>query len=212
MLSCMTDSAHDTQHVYRVLYNALGIAQHEKSVNTDVLIASCLLHDIGRGKQYADPSVSHASAGGDMAYEFIKANGFTEDDSRHVRDCIYTHSYRKGNTPLSTEAKILFDADKLDAAGSMGIARTLLHAGKLSYPLYLTDGDGNIISGASDTRHSFFHEYNFKLKRIYGRFLTKRGLRLAKRRRRAAVSFYKSLYNEAESALCKRDILSELLE
>ena len=47
MKSCMQDSAHDMEHIYRVLYTALDIADHEKDVDYDVLICACLLHDIG---------------------------------------------------------------------------------------------------------------------------------------------------------------------
>jgi len=122
MLSCMKDSAHDKEHIYRVLYNALEIAravteagsgqpeqsQEQRSqsreqsqeqrnqsreqaqgqktreeehmpdmpVNYDILIAACLLHDIGRGEQYKNPSVCHAAAGGEMAYRFLTERGF----------------------------------------------------------------------------------------------------------------------------------------
>lgn len=48
MLSCMEDSAHDKEHIYRVLYMALDIARTEQNVNRDVLVCACLLHDIGR--------------------------------------------------------------------------------------------------------------------------------------------------------------------
>lgn len=50
MLTCMGDSAHDVSHVRRVLYLALEIAESDPSANCDVLIAACLLHDIGREK------------------------------------------------------------------------------------------------------------------------------------------------------------------
>lgn len=48
MCSCMTDIAHDKEHIYRVLYRALEIAEEEPGTDYDVLIAACLLHDIGR--------------------------------------------------------------------------------------------------------------------------------------------------------------------
>ncbi len=54
MLCCMEDAAHDKEHIYRVLYNALDIAKTEKTVNYDILIAACLLHDIGR-KEHNPP-------------------------------------------------------------------------------------------------------------------------------------------------------------
>ena len=59
MISCMKDSAHDKEHIYRVLYQALRIAQKEENVNYDVLICACLLHDIGRKEQYDNPKLCH---------------------------------------------------------------------------------------------------------------------------------------------------------
>ena len=60
MLSCMRDSAHDREHIYRVLYAALDIASFEEPVDSDVLIAACLLHDIGRREQFENPALCHA--------------------------------------------------------------------------------------------------------------------------------------------------------
>lgn len=63
MNDCMTDSAHDKEHVYRVLYNALSIADTEDAVDYDVLITACLLHDIGREEQFENPKLNHAEVG-----------------------------------------------------------------------------------------------------------------------------------------------------
>ena len=76
MISCMTDSAHDKEHIYRVLYVALDIAQNEKTVDKDVLIASCLLHDIGRQEQFADSRLDHAEVGAEKARCFLTAHGY----------------------------------------------------------------------------------------------------------------------------------------
>ena len=70
MLSCMEDSAHDKDHIYRVLNHAMEIAKSEENVDYDVLICACLLHDIGRKEQFEDPSVCHAAVGGEKAYQF----------------------------------------------------------------------------------------------------------------------------------------------
>ena len=75
MLQCMRDSAHDKEHVYRVLYLALDIAEHEPHADSDVLIAACLLHDIGRQAQYDDPTVCHAVHGAEMAETYLKEQG-----------------------------------------------------------------------------------------------------------------------------------------
>ena len=128
MCSCMSDAAHDKQHVYRVLYNAVEIAKTERGVNYDVLIAACLLHDIGRKEQFEDSSKDHAEVGAQKARAFLIERGADEATATAVADCIKTHRFRKDRAPQSVEAKILFDADKLDVTGAMGIARLCIKA------------------------------------------------------------------------------------
>ena len=79
MRMCMEDSAHDQEHIYRVLYNALDIAKTEKNVDHDILIAACLLHDIGRKEQFENPALCHAVVGSDKAYRFLREHGFALD-------------------------------------------------------------------------------------------------------------------------------------
>ena len=196
MLSCMTDAAHDKDHVYRVLYNALDIAKHERDVDYDVLVTACLLHDIGRKEQFENPELDHAEIGGDKAFAFLTGRGADKAFAEKVRDCIVSHRFRKSCPPKSTEAKILFDADKLDVTGAIGIARTLVYKGTVCDPLYSLDDSGMPTSGEADERPSFFQEYNFKLKNLYTRFYTERGAQSAKERRAAARDFYQSLYGE----------------
>lgn len=95
MLSCMDDSAHDCEHVYRVLYHALEIAKTITDVDYDVLIAACLLHDIGRKEQFEDPALCHAAVGSEKAFAFLMAQGFDAEYAGRVRDCIKTHRYRE---------------------------------------------------------------------------------------------------------------------
>lgn len=200
MQSCMEDSAHDKEHIYRVLYNALEIAETESGVDYDILITACLLHDIGRGEQFRNPEVCHAAAGGDMAYKFLMENGFGADFAEGVRHCIRTHRYRKSEPPQSVEAKILFDADKLDVAGAIGIARTLIYRGKVGEPIYSVLPDGSVSDGANDTESSFFREYKFKLENLYDKFFTEKGRELAESRRKHASEFYDDLLKEVSGS------------
>jgi len=200
MLSCMNDSAHDKEHVYRVLYNALEIAKTEDGVDYDVLIGACLLHDIGRKEQFENPDLCHAQVGGEKAYDFLIENGFEACYAEQVKHCIQTHRYRKSNPPQSLEAKILFDSDKLDVTGAMGIARTLVYKGKVSEPLYSTLPDGRVSDGENDITPSFLQEYKYKLENIYSKFYTTKAEEMAKERQHIAVAFYESLYREADEA------------
>ena len=199
MLSCMSDSAHDMQHVYRVLNNAIEIAKEDGDVNMDVLMTAALLHDVGRADEKLDPDADHAVTGGDRAYRLLMDEGYDYAFAEHVRQCIRTHRFRRNDPPASIEAKILFDADKLDVCGAVGIARTLMYSGAHDRPIYTTRLDGSISDGAGDTEDSFFREYRFKLEGMYDRFLTQRGAELAKARQRAAVDFYHALLAEVRT-------------
>lgn len=213
MLSCLRDSAHDREHIYRVLYTALEIARSEHDVDHDVLIASCLLHDIARAEQFDDPKVCHAAAGGEKAYHFLVEHGFSDSFAEKVKHCIQTHRFRKNNEPQSIEAKILFDADKLDAAGAIGIARTLIYKGIVSEPIYTVMPNGSVSDGANDTAPSFFQEYKYKLENVYSKFYTRKGKELAWKRKDTAVRFYESLLQEvSEMYESGRDELSRVLD
>lgn len=199
MTECMSDSAHDREHVYRVLYTALDIARTEKDVDCDILIAACLLHDIGRREQFRDPRLDHAEVGAEKAYRFLSENGFSMDFAVRVRECIRSHRYRSDAPPESVEAKILFDADKIDVSGAIGIARTLMYCGQTSRPLYLLAEDGTVSDGTNDKSPSFLGEYKFKLENVYSRFYTRRGAEIAEQRRKAASDFYENIFCEADN-------------
>lgn len=200
MISCMEDSAHDKEHIYRVLYNALRIAAKEENVDYDVLICACLLHDIGRKEQFENPELCHAIVGSEKAYSFLLSNGFEHQYAEKVTHCIKAHRYRKNNLPESLEAKILFDADKLDATGAMGIARTLIYKGIVSEPIYSLLPDGSVSSGENDREPSFFQEYKYKLEKVYSNFYTVEAKLIAKERQDTAIAFYNSLYEEVKSS------------
>lgn len=98
MHQCMSDSAHDREHVYRVLFTALEIAEYEKNVDYDVLITACLLHDIGRREQFENPKLCHAQVGAEKAYDFCIENRFSDNFAKKVASCIITHRFRSNNT------------------------------------------------------------------------------------------------------------------
>lgn len=213
MLSCMEDSAHDREHIYRVLYTALDIARTEQNVDYDVLVCACLLHDVGRKEQYENPAVCHARVGADKAYAFLMEKHFTEEFAERVSKCIRAHRFRRDCQPESIEEKILFDADKIDAAGTIGIARTLLYKGQVSQPLYSLTSDGQVSDGTDDSQESFFQEYKYKLEGIYDSFYTARGKEIAKSRQTSAVNFYRSMLQEVRASYCEgREFLQEILE
>ena len=213
MLLCMGDSAHDKDHIYRVLYNAMDIASTEQNVDYDVLIFACLLHDIGRKEQFENPKLCHAMVGGEKAYQFLLKNNFDTIFADKVKNCIQTHRYRQNNPPQTLEAKILFDADKIDATGTLGIARTLFYKGMVGEPLYSLLPDGKVSDGTNDNKPSFFQEYKYKLEKLYTRFYTTRGNEIAKKRQQTAVSFYNDMFSEISDSYDRGlDLLENIIK
>lgn len=210
MLSHMKDSAHDRRHVYRVLRTALQIAASHPEADMDILIASCLLHDIGRDAQYKDPSVNHAKAGADVARAHLIELGWDKNKAEAVADAVRTHRFRGKKRPESIEAKILYDADKLDVAGAMGVARTLLYQGVVGEPIYNVDADGEALDGHEDAP-SFLNEYVIKLSRLYDGFYMPEAAEMAAPRARAARDFYESLLAEARGGSPLSSLLNEVL-
>lgn len=199
MLSCMADAAHDREHIYRVLSYALEIAEGESAVDYDVLITACLLHDIGRKEQFADPKLCHAKVGSEKAFGYLLGQGFSTEFAEKVHRCIRQHRFRANDPPDSPEAKILFDADKLDVTGAMGIARTLQYGAGEGEPLYCRDAQGRVLDGTENVP-SFLREYKFKLEHICNRFCTEKGKTMAMERQATAVAFYESFLQEVRSA------------
>lgn len=199
---CMGDSAHDREHIRRVLYLALEIAGTEPEADPDVVIAASLLHDIGREEQFRDPALCHARVGAEKAYRFLLSHDFPGDFAAHVRDCIRTHRFRSSDPPDTIEAKILFDADKLDVTGAIGMARTFFYAAQVGQPLYTLLPDGTVSDGTAEEPpgvHSVLREYKMKLEKIYDGFQTPKGREMAEQRRAAAVYIYENILQEARA-------------
>jgi len=196
----MDDSAHDKDHIYRVLYVALDIASYENPIDYDVLICACLLHDIGRREQFENPQLCHAAVGSEKAYAFLVSKDFEHEYAEKVKACIKTHRFRSDSPPQSIEAKILFDADKIDVTGTLGIARTIFYKGQISEPLYSLLPDGQVSDGSKDPLPSFFQEYKYKLENLYTHFYTNRGAEIAAERQASAKAFYENMLREVQSS------------
>lgn len=197
MLRCMADGdiAHDCHHIYRVLFNALTISKRY-DVDHDVLIAACLLHDIGRQKKLAHCKKGHAEIGAQMAYTYLLSIGWTSEKAQHVKACIMTHTYTTNPAPSSIEAKILFDADKLDVMGVIGMVRLVAHNTLAQHPLYSVNEAGELLPGTDGEPSSFMKEYKTDFNNVGGRLHTEYGKTLSKLREEVGLHMYKTFYSE----------------
>ena len=212
MFECMKDSAHDSEHIFRVLYLSLNIASKRKeNINYNVLIASCLLHDIGREEQFKNNKICHAEIGGIMAKDFLIINGWCEEESNHVNKCISSHRFRGNNIPETIEAKILFDADKLDVVGNLGIARTLMYKGTVGSNLYELN-NGTICFGKNkEDEETFLKEYNFKLKNMYNNFYTEEAMEMANKQKEYSQLFYDKLIDQIQEIYESKELINEYI-
>ncbi|HOK63288.1 MAG TPA: HD domain-containing protein [Soehngenia sp.] len=206
-----SDEAHDIDHIFRVLYLAIEIAKDEEDVDMDVLITASLLHDIGRKAQLKNKNVDHAKKGAAMAKKFLLDNDYSEDFAKKVSNCIKKHSFRSDNPPVTCEEKILFDADKLDVLGAIGIARTVMYQTQTHSNLYNLDEDGNLIYGEDDKNDSFLHEYKYKLERVPEKLFTVKAKEIASKRIKTSQLYYDSLIEELEETFKGKNLLKNLL-
>lgn len=196
MLACMQDSAHDREHVYRVLRTCMRIAKAYPEADREILITAALLHDIGREAQFRDPNADHASVGAEMAREYLLENGWKERRAALVAECIRSHRWRGGGQPASIEARILFDSDKLDVTGAIGVARTILYDGHVGAPLYEPE---ELENEDYRSEESFLTEYRRKLVHVYDRLITPEAKAIAEKRSRAAERFVEALLRECRA-------------
>ena len=211
MLSHAGDACHAPGHIYRVLGTALALADHEPDVDRDILVAACLLHDVGRPEQFKT-GADHALVGGDMAYGFLLTLGWKPARAEWVRQCIRSHRFRNDLPPETIEAKLLYDADKMDVLGPIGVARTIQYGTAMGdeEPLYRVDREGKILTGA-EGEPSFFQEYDRKLRGISGKMLTPQGREMAKALQEQGDRFYDALLGQLQSSLeVGRNKLEEL--
>jgi uncharacterized protein len=212
MHECMQDAAHDPEHIFRVLYRSLNIAsKRAEKINYNVLIAACLLHDIGREKQFKNKNICHAQIGGIMAKEFLLRNNWSENEAEHVNKCISSHRFRGDNIPETIEAKILFDSDKLDAIGCLGIARTLMYKGIVKENIYTIKNDKISTGENTEGEESFFKEYNIKLKKLYEKFYTEEAKETANKYKEHAQFFYNKLMEQINDTYKSKELIKKII-
>lgn len=181
------DQAHDFDHVLRVLALAerIGVAE---GVDLEIVRTAALLHDIG----HAEPD--HHLAGAERARHILADQdpAFVEA----VAHAIQSHRFRSSPDPSTPEAQVLFDADKLDAIGAVGIARAFAHSAHLGQPLFASLGDVYRESTAAGTLHTAVHEYVFKLARLKDLLYTRTAREIAHGRHEFMVAFFQRLDSE----------------
>ncbi len=194
-------SSHGWDHVERVVNLAERIAASERSADLFVVKVAAILHDIARIDEVDSTGKNcHAERGSGIAYDYLISIGLDQTRADRIRDCIRSHRYRNDHQPGTIEAKILYDADKLDSIGAVGIGRAFLFSGEVGARLHNPDIDVNLTEAYSK-EDTAYREYMVKLRFIHDRMLTPEGRRLAEERHRFMVAFFDRLQEEINNLL-----------
>jgi len=197
------DPVHGFDHVLRVLVLAERIGRRE-GADLEILRAAVLLHDTCRDGPGGLAGGNHQEASAEFARDVLARDQWPPERIDRVLHCIRTHRFRSSSAPPQTrEAKVLFDADKLDAIGAVGVARAVAFAALAHQPIYAAPSATFREEGRLEPNepHSAYHEYLFKLRQIPDRLQTATGKRLAMSRIRFLNQFFERLVNESEGRL-----------
>ncbi|MCX8189453.1 MAG: HD domain-containing protein [Nitrososphaeria archaeon] len=182
-------SGHEYAHSLRV-YNLCKILSEGERVDMLVLEAAALLHDIGREHERKDPKVDHAEKSAELAQKILDKVGFPKEKVSEVLYAIRVHRFSKGITPKTLEAKILQDADRIDVSGAIGIATAFAYGGAYGLKLYDINDPFAKSRPLDDKKYCLDHFFT-KLLKLDKTLNTKKGKRLAQKRKRFMIKFLK---------------------
>lgn len=177
------EGTHGFSHVERVFNLCMHIGK-EEGADLEVLALAALLHDVARPLESAGKVEDHAAEGARIARHFLRSIGYPVEKVEEVAHAIEAHRFSRGPEPETLEAKILSDADKLDAIGAVGIARVFMYSGE----------HGRSIEDSL----AHFEEKILKLKDL---MYTETARRIAEERHRFTAEFIERIRREIEGEI-----------
>ncbi len=192
--------SHRMDHVERVLALAERLAR-EEGADLAVVRVAALFHDIGRAEEARTKGqICHADHGAELARKILEEESLPEAFIDQVCQAIKRHRFRGQEPPESLEEKVLFDADKLDSLGAVGIGRAFLFAGEVGARLHNPEVDLEKTQPYSE-EDTAWREFKLKLSKIKDRLLTPSGRRLAQERHRFMEEFFERFHREVRGEL-----------
>jgi uncharacterized protein len=193
-----SDAVHDFDHVLRVLALAERIGQAE-GADMEIVRAATLLHDVRRAQADA-VGLDHAAVGAEQARAILA--GQPPEKVEAVVHAIAAHRFRTDPAPETLEAQVLFDADKLDAIGAVGVARAFAYGGAHGQRLWVPAESVDVArwqeEGDDPDTHTPILEFAVKLSQIKERLFTPTGRAIAEERHAYMVSFFERLDAEVQ--------------
>jgi uncharacterized protein len=194
------DPVHGFDHVQRVFELATRLAEAE-GANLEIVQAAALLHDVQGGDTVGGEAgrSDHHLESAAFARSILEKEGWPEARIEAVQHCIRSHRYRStSERPQTLEAQILFDADKLDVLGAIGVVRTIAYDVVTHQPVYEEPSEKFLKTGEKEPGegHSSYHEFMFKLRKIKDLLHTQTARTLAEGRHDFLVDFFTQLQAE----------------
>ena len=183
-----TDGAHDPGHLARVWTNARAIALEEPGVDWRVLEAAVWFHDLVNLPKNSPDRARASVLSAEAAVSFLRGDGFAEDKLQAVAHAIAAHSFSAGIAPQTAEARILQDADRLEALGAIGLARMFLISGRMGGGIVDMDDPMALHRPLDDKRFALDH-LEVKLLGLPATMQTRTGRLMAEERAEWMMSF-----------------------
>ena len=183
------DPAHDFEHVLRVYANAERICKKEKA-NKKIVLTAALLHDIISFPKSDKRSKTSSTKSAIKAKKILQKLPYSNNEIEIISDAIERQSFSKNKIPKKKKKKILQDADRLDALGAIGIARTFAVGGAEKRSFYNSNDPFCLTRKPDDQEWTVDHFFK-KLLVLELKMNTKSGKIEAKRRTRVIKKFLK---------------------
>ena len=188
------DGAHDLGHLRRVWARAQLIAL-DAPCDLEILLAACMFHDLVNLPKSHPDRARASTLSAEAACHFLRQDGFAEDKLSAVGHAIAAHSFSAGIKPVTTEARVLQDADRLEALGAIGIARMFHVSGAMGGGLFHAD-DPMALHRPHDDRAYALDHIETKLLKLVDTMQTAPGRAMATERAEWMLSFRTRLLHE----------------
>ncbi len=193
------DLAHGWEHVQRVYHLAMRLAEQEQA-NSFIVGMAALLHDLGRTTK--DPTRPHAERSAILATTLLAPYDLPLDTQFAILHAILAHSYRRGIAPATLEARVLYDADRLDSLGASGVMRWAMTAVRRRWPESKTyhPDDPFAERRTPDDKRYLLDRFFTKLLTLQEVMTTLSGREMAQRRTDFLRFYLEELQHELEEA------------
>jgi uncharacterized protein len=188
------DTAHDQGHVRRVVATAKKLAAAE-GADLAVVLPAAWLHDCVVIAKNSPQRASASRLAADRAGEFLRAAGYPAEHVPAIEHAIEAHSFSAGVAPRTIEAKVVQDADRLEALGAIGIARTLITGGANGTPFY-DFAEPFPVTRVADDRTNIIDHFFTKLLKLADTMQTGSGRAAAEQRAEFLKQFLTQLGSE----------------